>query len=366
MDYFDVRFRMGVTATPRRLDGKGLADWFGPEPLYVYSIRQAIKDNVLVPLRSFKIETGVNLDAVATRGGDFAEGELADAVNTPQRNAAVVAAYLEHASDRRAIVFAVDLAHVRDLAQAFQDAGVGAASVTGKDNIDVRRQTLADFAAGKYAVLVNCQVATEGFDDQGVDCILMARPTQSQALYTQCVGRGLRRCDATGKVDCLILDITDNCRRHKLMTATSLLGEEQDAQPIEGYQAEEADEDDAQAQLARKNQPLVWRLAEVSPWPELPNLEGYAPSKVWHHDTASEGQLKYLRSFGLDVSRALTKGEASYLIDRAAKLDAEFPTPATPKQARCLRYMGHWRDGLTKREATRLIGELKAGTACRS
>lgn len=358
--HFQVAFRLGVTATPKRLDGQGLAEWYGPEALYTYSIRRAIADGVLVDVQQFQIETGVSLDGVPTKGGDFAKQGLSRAVNTPIRNAAVVDAYLEHASDRRAIAFAVDLPHVAALAEAFREAGVSTATVSGKTPLPVRRQTLADFAAGAYRVLVNCQVATEGFDDPGVSCILMARPTCSEALYVQCAGRGLRRCDATGKRDCLILDITDNCRRHKLVTSSSLLGKE----PSEGTGEEPAEGGGSERQQAPKHDsaPVVWRLEAVSPWPELPNLSGYRAACPWHGEPASDGQLRYLRSFGLDITRALTKGEASYLLDQAIRYEQEFPTPATPRQERFLRLAGQWVEGLSKREASSLIDELK-GTA---
>ena len=82
LDHFNVRrFLLGATATPTRLDGQGLADWYGPEALYTLSIRDAVDAGVLVPPRQYKIETGTNLDAVGVRGGDFAEGELARVVN---------------------------------------------------------------------------------------------------------------------------------------------------------------------------------------------------------------------------------------------------------------------------------------------
>jgi superfamily II DNA or RNA helicase len=125
LNHFQTRFRLGVTATPERLDGQGLADWFGPEPLFIYSIRRAITDKVLVPIRQFQIRTGISLESVTTRGGDFAEGELAAAVNNQIRNAAVVDAYLLHARDRRAIVFAVDLDHVAALVASFRPRASG-------------------------------------------------------------------------------------------------------------------------------------------------------------------------------------------------------------------------------------------------
>lgn len=364
MAYFTARFRLGTTATPKRLDGQGLAEWFGETPLFAYSIKQAIQDNILVPIRQFAIKTGVSLDGVQTRGGDFAEQSLALAVNTAIRNAAVVDAYCQHASDRRAILFGVNLDHVAALTEAFRAAGVTAASVTGQDQLDERRQTLADFAASRFSVLVNCMIATEGFDDPAVGAILMARPTKSQSLYVQCVGRGLRRCDATGKQDCLILDITDNCKRHKLVTATSLLGEERE--PAASERGDQSEERPKANKPEYTNQPVVWCLEHVSPWPELPNLNGYRACDWWHSHPATEKQLVCLKRFGLALTRKLTKGEAHFLLERCFALDAEYPQPATVNQEWCLRNGGCWQPGMTKGQASKLIAELKRNSVARS
>src|SRR5262249_52499300 len=142
-----------------------------------------------------------------------------------------------------------------------------------------------------------------------VDCILMARPTKSQTLYTQCVGRGLRRCDVTGKADCLILDVTDNCRRHKLITATSLLGDGRTVAAV-GTSTEAEQHKHARRPDIRRhtNLPVVWRLDEVPPWPSLPDLEHYSPRFWWQNQPATEKQLGCLCRFGLDVTRELTKG----------------------------------------------------------
>lgn len=355
LEHFQARFRLGVTATPQRLDGQGLAEWFGPEPLFVYSIKQAIDDKRLVPVKQFQVKTGISLDGVGSRGGDFVEGELSRAVNNPVRNQAVVDAYAEHASDRRGICFAVDLEHVAALTKAFQDAGISAASVTGEDHRDDRRLTLLNFASGVYRVLVNCQIATEGFDDQGVNCVVMARPTQSGALYVQSIGRGLRRCDETGKEDCLILDITDNCRKHKLVTAIDLL-------PVERGPGETPPERENSSGIRKPrhtNAPVSWCLAEVPPWPGPPTLNGYRPRHAWQQAPATDKQLSFLRAIGLVHLRPLTKGEASWLLDQAKAYEAAFPTPATRRQEWFLRLAGHWTEGLGKREASRRIARLK-------
>ncbi len=303
---------------------------------------------------------GTTLDGVTYRCGDFADGELSRTVNTKARNKVVVDAYREHATGRRAIAFTVDVAHAHDLCKAFTDDGIRAASVTGTTPRDERRQILADFASGKIDVVTNCAVLTEGFDDPGVSCLLMARPTASRPLYTQCVGRGLRQ--APGKSDCLILDITDNSERHKLVTVLDLFGKPQSrnaAGDVMDYMDAEQSRAE-QLRLVETSHPLTWSLRSVCPWPELPSLKGYVPSASWHWAPASEKQADYLRRFGLDIGRKLTKGEASHLIDRARDYEAAFPSPATSKQVWRLKREGIWREGITKCEASKLIGQLYA------
>lgn len=358
LDHFTPRFTLGVTATPGRLDGKGLAERFGERPLYSYSLYQAIKDGRLVNVTPLGIETRLDLDDVGTGGsGDFAQKQLAGKVNTPERNRIVLQSYLQHARGRRAIGFSVDVQHARDLAALFEEHGVRSCVVHGALPAGERRQLLEDFAAGAYSVAWNCEVLTEGFDDPAVSALLMARPTKSQSLYIQCVGRGLRL--APGKVDCLVLDFTDNCRRHKLVTSLDLLDRE--GEEGEGGATIEEEERSGREREQREVRIVEWRMAYVCPWPDLPNLDGYVPIMEWQNGPASASALKYLASFGVEARPELTAGQVSYLIDRAKELDAAFPAPASPQQAWALRKHGLWRKGMTRKEAGRIIGQIKKG-----
>src|SRR5262249_2180262 len=119
MEHFRPRFLLGCTATPRRLDGRDLGEQFGGPPLYGYGLEQAIEDRHLVPIRQSVIRTGVSLDDVPNRMGDFALKPLGRAVAVGSRNRAIVDGYLRYAPDRPALVFAVDLNHVEQLREAF-------------------------------------------------------------------------------------------------------------------------------------------------------------------------------------------------------------------------------------------------------
>ena len=137
------------------------------------------------------IKTGTRLIPIKSRGGDFAIEQLAGAVNNPSRNEFVVQSFKNYATDRKAtLAFAVDVQHVLDLTATFQKHGINAASLTSLDGSTDRKELLDLFRQGRIPVLVNCGILTEGTDLPIVDCVLLARPTMSNTLLQQMIGRG--------------------------------------------------------------------------------------------------------------------------------------------------------------------------------
>ena len=197
---------LGFTATTARGDGKGLDQVF-EEIVYSRSLPDLIDEGYLAPLRGFRISTAADLTRLSSGGSDFDDAELAEAVDIEERNALVARSIQELARDRRTIAFCVTVNHARNLARALNHLGVPAGIVHGEMSAAVRAAALEAFRTGKVRVLANVGVLTEGFDDPGVSCVAMARPTRSEGLYAQCVGRGTRL--AEGKQDCLILDFVD-------------------------------------------------------------------------------------------------------------------------------------------------------------
>lgn len=213
------RLLVGFTATPRRGDKHALSSVF-QEVAYAKALPEMVRSGYLCPLRGWRVSTSISIGSVASRHGDFVESELASLVDVPERNHLVVNAYQELAAGRRAVVFCVNVAHVQALAAAFQEAGVRAAPIWGAMSREDRQGVLQAFHQGELEVLTNCNVLTEGFDEPRVDCVVMARPTQSQLLYAQMVGRGTRlHCD---KSDLIVIDIVDNSSRHKLAGLNAL------------------------------------------------------------------------------------------------------------------------------------------------
>jgi superfamily II DNA or RNA helicase len=213
---------LGVTATPSRGDGVGLDRVFD-KLVFSRTLPEMIAAGYLADLRAIQVSVdGLDLSHVAVRGGDFAEGALGDALEDAHLPAVVAKSWVEHAAERRGLVFFPTVALAHASATELQSAGVAAEALDGTTPRDERRAILRRYHTGETAVVTNCGVLTEGYDEPAVDCIVMARPTRSQGLYLQMLGRGTR--PFPGKTDCLILDLVGSTSRHDLITLADLAG----------------------------------------------------------------------------------------------------------------------------------------------
>src|SRR5262249_27831886 len=179
-----------------------------------------VKQRYLVKPSWFAISTQIDLEGVRTRAGDFELGRLAERFDTDMCRKIVVAAYKEYAGSRPAIAFTVSVAGAHALAQAFTEAGYKGVAADGTTDKAIRRQILKDFEAGDIQILCNCGIWTEGLDLPRLSCILLARPTRSDGLYIQMIGRGLRPAngkEARDDEDCLILDFLPKDARNVAM-----------------------------------------------------------------------------------------------------------------------------------------------------
>ena len=151
--------------------------------------------------------------------GDFQPGELSKAINTNETNEITVRAWLARAGNRRStIVFCVDLTHVSSLTEMFRKHGIDARFVTGDTPKKIRSERLDAFRAGKFPVMLNCGVFTEGTDIPNIDCVLLARPTRSRNLLVQMIGRGMRLNPE--KENCHIIDMVASLETGIVTTPT--------------------------------------------------------------------------------------------------------------------------------------------------
>jgi superfamily II DNA or RNA helicase len=225
-NYFGIfndsqKLLIGFTATPNRGDKIGLNAVY-QDIVFKRDIREMIEAKWLCPISAHRIRTSTDLSGVRISHGDFVDSELSEAVNTSNRNKLAVEAYRTYCEGRKALVFCVDKAHTVDMANTFREHGVECGIVLGDTPSEERAKTLSDLAKGKIKVIANCMVLTEGYDLPSLSSIIMARPTKSGLLYTQCIGRGTRICE--GKEDLIVIDLTDNSRNHILISLPSLFG----------------------------------------------------------------------------------------------------------------------------------------------
>ena len=210
---------LGCTATPTRADGTAL-DTIYEKVVYVYPIRKAINEGFLVDIRGYRVRTDTSLDSVAKTSGDYAVGELSERVNKPLRNQQIVDAWKSHGENRKTVVFCADIQHAKDMAEEFRRTGIAAEAVWGDD--PERTEKIARHRSGTTDVLCVCGLLLEGYDDPTIACVVLARPTQSPVLFSQCVGRGTRLAD--GKKDLIVIDVVDGTVTHTLVTLPTLMG----------------------------------------------------------------------------------------------------------------------------------------------
>ena len=213
-------FVLGVTATADRADGQGLGHVF-ESICYETGIFDLIQRGYLSDVRAKRILLDVNLDRVQTRGGDFVDSALGEAMTDAGAPGHIAAAIRDHAPGRRTIVFTPTVAMAEQTAAAVNAIGIPARAVSGETPQAERQQIIDDVRSGALRVICNCMVLVEGFDAPILDCAVMARPTSSRSLYQQSAGRVLR--PSIGKADALILDMVGVTTRHSVQSAASLI-----------------------------------------------------------------------------------------------------------------------------------------------
>lgn len=212
---------VGVSATFSRQDGLGLGAAID-HIVYHKDYVDMIEDKWLASARFTTVHTGTDLSKVRTSHGDFQTAALSRAFNKAETNELAVRSWMEVAGQRKStLVFCVDLAHVSALSEEFRTHGIDARFVTSDTHLSIRAERIAAFKAGEYPVLLNCGIFTEGTDIPNIDCVLLARPTQSRNLLVQMIGRGLRQYE--GKQDCHVIDMVASLNTG-IVTVPTLFG----------------------------------------------------------------------------------------------------------------------------------------------
>lgn len=353
LDWFPEADVLGVTATPDRGDMRNLGEVFG-SLAYEYKLTEAIRDGFLCRILAQTIPLQLDISTVGMSGGDYAVGELGGALD-PYLDQ-IAAEMARYCKDRKTVVFLPLIKTSQKFRDILNAHGFNAAEVNGQ-SAD-RAEVLADFEAGKYNVLCNSMLLTEGWDCPSVDCVVVLRPTKVRSLYSQMVGRGTRL--SPGKKDLLLLDFLWLTDRHELCRPADLICEDRAVaqQMTDNLAAAACPEDieDAAKQagedvVAQREEALAKQLAEqrrkrarlVDPLQyemsiQAEDLTGYVPAFGWESSPPTAEQLTALEKLGIQPDGVDSAGKAGLLLDRLAKRRNEGLT--TPKQIRCLERYG--------------------------
>lgn len=366
LDYFSGAKVLGVTATPDRGDMRNLGEVFD-SLAFEYKLTDAIKEGYLCKIMAQTIPLQLDITSVTMSGGDYAVGDLGTALDPYLEQ--IAAEMARRCKSRKTVVFLPLIKTSQKFRDLLNAHGFRAAEINGQS--DDRRQVLADFDAGKYNVLCNSMLLTEGWDCPSVDCVVVLRPTKVRSLYSQMVGRGTRL--SPGKTDLLLLDFLWMTDKHELCRPADLVCEDRTvARQMTEHLAETGcpeDIEEAAAQasedvVAQREEALAKQLEEqrrkkaklVDPLQyemsiQAEDLAGYVPAFGWEAGPPSEQQTAALEKLGILPDAVESAGKAALLLDRLNKRRDEGLT--TPKQIRCLEKYGFQHVGTWSFEAAR-------------
>lgn len=370
---------LGVTATPDRGDMKNLGQVF--ESLaYEYTLPRAIKEGYLSPIKAVTIPLKVDLTSVGVQSGDFKAGDLGTALDPYLEG---IATEMEkYCRDKKTVVFLPLVKTSQKFRDILNAHGFQAAEVNGESQD--RAEILQEFDVGRYNVLCNSMLLTEGWDCPSVDCIVVLRPTKVRSLYCQMVGRGTRLFP--GKDHLLLLDFLWHTERHELCHPAHLICESEEVarQMTENLEKdagcpvdiEEAEQTASEDVVAQREEALAQKLAEmkrrkrklVDPLQfemsiQAEDLSGYVPAFGWEMAPPSEKQKQTLEKLGILPDEIDNAGKASKLLDRLDKRRQANLT--TPKQIRFLEGKGFQHVGTWSFDSARKLIDRIAGNGWR-
>lgn len=354
LDHFYNAKVLGVTATPDRGDMRSLGAVF--ESLaYEYTLPRAIKEGYLTPIQALTVPLTLDISGVSMQSGDFKASEIDTALDPYLEQ--IAGEMTELCANRKTVVFLPLVKTSQKFRDILNAHGFRAAEVNGES--DDRAEVLADFDAGKYNVLCNSMLLTEGWDCPSVDCVVVLRPTKVRGLYCQMVGRGTRLFP--GKENLLLLDFLWMTERHELCHPASLICEtEEVARKMTENLAEEpgcpvdleaAAQQASEDVIAQREEALAKQLEEmrkrkrrlVDPLQyemsiQAEDLADYVPTFGWEVLPPTAEQQEALEKAGIEPDGVESAGKAKLLLDRLAKRREEGLT--TPKQIRLLERRG--------------------------
>ena len=376
LEHFPDARVLGVTATPDRGDMRNLGEFF-QSLAYEYTLPKAIKEGYLSPIKAQTVPLEIDISDVGIQSGDFAAGEIGTALDPYLPK--IAEEMKKYCMNRKTVVFLPLIATSQKFKDLLNENGFRAAEVNGTS--EDRAEVLKDFEEGKYNVLCNSMLLTEGWDCPSVDCVIVLRPTKVRSLYSQMVGRGTRLYP--GKEYLLLLDFLWHTERHELCHPAHLICESEEvARKItqnmekeaggEPVDLEDAEERASKDVIAEREAALAKQLAEmkrrkrklVDPLQfemsiQAEDLSGYVPSFGWEMAPPSQKQLDALEKRGICPDEVGNAGKAKMLLDRLyARQDAGLTTPKQIRflEGRGFQHVGTWDFNSAKNLIDRIAG----------
>lgn len=402
---------LGVTATPKRADEHALRAVF-ESVAFNYKMKAAIDDGYLVDLDIYRVFVeGLDFTNVHTTAGDLNARELANLMSSEKVLHKITSSVIEHTVGKRTIIFTPPGFKTDADGQSFRVSerlceilnrhmhGC-AALVSDRTDKDLRRELIKSFKAGKFQYMVNVGIFTEGYDDPSLECVVMARPTESRSLYEQMLGRGTRPLPgvvdgkdtaeerkaaiaASAKPSLRVLDFCGVSGKHKLVSPVDILGGEQPPEIVDlahrkmqtagrsmtvDEAIEEAKEQIAQQRRREEDEKkrreavkatAQARLVKVDPFNVLDVHGPQQDADSRRSEPATENQRKFLARMGVVDNQGLSKKEASKLI--AGLSERRRRGLCTFKQAAFLKRNGIDPRGVTFQDAMMAIDMCMKG-----
>ena len=377
LDYFYKANILGVTATADRGDKRNLGEVFDTIA-YEYSLPDAIRDGFLVPIKARTIPLNIDLTGCKTQAGDYQASALGTMLD-PYLDE-IADELIKYCSDRKTVVFLPLIATSQKFKKLLIERGVSAAEING-NSID-RQEILADFEAGKYQVICNSMLLTEGWDCPSVDCIVNLRATKVRSLYAQIVGRGTRL--SPGKDHLLLLDFLWQTAKHDLCRPAHLVCQNEElSSRVAEIMAENAtagpsdlfadlaeaefnaqkEREDALAKKLAEQKKKRKKLVDVLQYEYSvqDKKEDYTPdpNNLREQVPPSEAQKNFIESEGINPEEIKCSGHASKIIETIKK--RKEAGLSSPKAIRCLERYGYQNVGQWKmKQAQNIIQRLAA------
>lgn len=311
--YFQPKFTLGLTATPERTDERSILEIF-KNTAHRLDIQTAVELGELSPVRCFRVHTNIDLSDVRYNSVHYNIHDLEVRLFVPERNQIIVDTWMQACQGKRTVIFCVSVQHAKQISELFREVGVPATAVSGDMDQADRQSFQERFRSGEVLVLCACDLLNEGWDCPEVEVLFMARPTMSRVLYTQQLGRGMRK--APGKDYLMVFDFVDNAGRfncpyslHRLLHLSEYHAGAYVAAPA-ACMAEEA------AIYARGEKPAV-----LLDWPL--HVQDYELVDLFNWQEQAEGMLSQM-----ELARRVSAQPESvekYIQEGKLKADLEVP-----------------------------------------